>query len=169
MSKATKLLQPLTLREWRSDTGHTQSALAKKLNVLAPYISNYENGKQKPSQEVKDKFRKIFPGYDVIEMKPGEDFEQPEETFVDHLLEEHPEVLQSIETIEQDSFEEPVGYVDPMDDHEALIKGSKLYVLQNASSTAVFLTKTSAMEELTKIILEDPEAYGWRIVEAEMK
>lgn len=152
MSKDKKTLQPLTLKEWREDTGHTQTALAKKLNLLAPYISNYENEKQKPAQEVKDKFRKLFPGYDVIEMRDS--FEPPDGAIEHASTTEQPEALQTAEPIEQ---------------IDVVLRGSKLYVLQNASSTAVFLTKSSAMEELTKIILEDPEAYGWRIVEAEMK
>lgn len=121
MSKNIKPIESQNLKDWRRDTGRSQRALASELSVEQSYISSIETGKITPGETLKETFRNKFPGYDVIEMRPGQ-----EEPVVEQPIEQKaPEVLKTEEIIEQPSSKDKTIIYLLERDGDTIAYGSK--------------------------------------------
>lgn len=180
-------IQPQTLKEWQTDRGMSNISLANKLNVDPGYISQIRSGKVKPGETLKDSFRKLYPGYDVIEMRPSDDWRSEKKQDRPILTREiyksinmtgiKPKSEQSVLTTPEDAIaakSEASEYITILEhprEHK-LPQAVKVYVLtdlQDKVGATAHKTKLQAYEELAKRILEDPDAYGWALTEAELR
>lgn len=101
MSYSPKLSAPITLRDWYKDTGRKVKDVADALNIEPNYLSGINGGRQKPGEALKETFRKLFPGYDVIEMRAGE---QVESVVEEPIEQEEPRIFQALGIIEHPSM-----------------------------------------------------------------
>lgn len=150
-----KKLAPMTLKEWRADTGHSQRSLAEKLSTDQNYISIIETGKQVAGETFKESFRKMFPGYDVIEMRPDGAAAEP-------AMPEEPERVKP--------EDEVYGLMVEKRSKQSLSRPiEELFVLARGDYALAFKSRAEASEYLTEEILKDEEAYGWKLMKAELR
>lgn len=159
-----KELSHQTLKEFRNDRGMTQRQLADKLHLPTNYISLYETGRQDVPELTKETFRKLFPKYNVIEMRAGV-IEQQEPI----LEQEKPEALKPEAVIEQTLLkkEELKNLIHELRPEKPLTK--TIHILRKDGEAYAYLSYAQALDELSSIILADPETYGWTITEAELR
>lgn len=158
-----------TLAEWQKDRGMSNIALADKLNIDSGYVSQIRTGRVTPGEKLKESFRKTFPGYDVIEMRPGENYEPEKPKPVPTTS----SIYKGINTFAQQPKKESKPMAEEVTELPPKQNGPvKVYVLtdtQDKISATAHMTKLQAYEELAKYILNDPEAYGFILTEAVMK
>lgn len=92
----------------------------------------------------------MFPGYDVIEMRPDGAAAEP-------AMPEEPERVKPEDEVYGLMVEKRSKQIE------------ELFVLARGDYALAFKSRAEASEYLTQEILKDEEAYGWKLMKAEMR
>lgn len=167
MSKVT--LQ--TLKEWYKDTGRQVKDVAKALNISPTYLSHINSSRVKAGETLKEAFRKKYPGYDVIEMRPGEEYDEHYEEVVEVLPEPMPEPAQEPEqqtetTTEQDVEKTMANYyvytremvtVELSGDQVETMQEQGAFVIETDQLNNVISSFLVVVKNISKMIGETPK------------
>lgn len=174
-----KPLPAQTLKEFLKDRGISQAALAIKLGRSAGLINNIVCGRQAASVNTRADFHRVYPGYDVIEMRmsdeevakvKAEKLAPSERTYTESIpVRGHVETPRQKLPEAKAKAKADVKATKAVSVQESQSKVESVFIVTHPQlNPRAFKSKEEATKWISSYVAENPKIFGFTLKQTEL-